>query len=191
MTREGDTRPVPHRRLGGPVAATAMVLALASASQVALAQDKMPSPEEMWRIIQAQDQMLKEQRREIDDLKQRQNETDQKVEATGAMVDQVSTQADTGGGWWDRTSIGGYGELHYQGGDKQEVDFHRFVLFFGHEFTDDIRLFTELELEHSLSGDGKPGEVELEQAYIQVDISDELRANAGVQLVPEIGRAHV
>ncbi|MGB1989400.1 MAG: porin [Cycloclasticus pugetii] len=62
--------------------------------------------------------------------------------------------------------------------------FHRFVLFFGHEFTDDIRFFSELELEHSLSGDGKDGEVELEQAYIDFDLNDNHTARAGLFLLP-------
>jgi len=91
----------------------------------------------------------------------------------------------------DKTSIGGYGELHYnnlsgKGGakDKDEIDFHRFVLFFGHEFTDDIRFFSELELEHSLSGDGKEGEVELEQAYIDFDLNEQHTARAGMFLLP-------
>ncbi len=91
----------------------------------------------------------------------------------------------------DKTSIGGYGELHYnnlsgKGGakDKDEIDFHRFVLFFGHEFTDDIRFFSELELEHSLSGDGKEGEVELEQAYIDFDLNEQHTARAGLFLLP-------
>ena len=46
-------------------------------------------------------------------------------------------------------------------GDKEEIDFHRWVLFLNHRFSDRIKLFSELELEHSLAGDGKPGEVEL------------------------------
>ena len=66
----------------------------------------------------------------------------------------------TGRGWWDQTSLGAYGELHYQGGPVDRVDFHRFVLFLGHEFTNDIRFFSELEIEHALAGDGAPGEVE-------------------------------
>ena len=48
------------------------------------------------------------------------------------------------------------------GEDIDEIDFHRFVLYLGHDFNDTTRMFSEVELEHSLSGDGKPGEVELE-----------------------------
>jgi phosphate-selective porin len=87
--------------------------------------------------------------------------------------------------------LGGYGELHYNnlsgsGGasDKKEVDFHRFVLFIGHEFTDRIRFDAEVELEHSLSGDGKPGEVELEQAFVDFDLNDNHTLRGGLFLLP-------
>ena len=84
-----------------------------------------------------------------------------------------------------KTSIGGYGELHYNNiEDAEEIDFHRFVLFFGHEFTDSVRFFSELELEHSLAGDDKPGEVELEQAYIEMDLTDSTSLKTGLFLIP-------
>jgi hypothetical protein len=109
------------------------------------------------------------------------------VEATTSAVDSaplLSESAGGAGGWWDRTSIGGYGELHYQGGPVDRIDFHRFVLFFGHEFTPDIRFFSEVEIEHALVGGDEPGEVELEQAYVQFDVNAQNRINAGVQLLP-------
>lgn len=85
--------------------------------------------------------------------------------------------------------LGGYGEHHYNNyrGDNSDddmIDAHRFVLFVGYDFSDRIRFFSELELEHSLAGDGKPGEVELEQAYIQFDTSSTTRVTAGLFLVP-------
>lgn len=89
-----------------------------------------------------------------------------------------------GAGWWEKTSIGGYGEMHLNTGDKDQIDFHRWVLFFNHNFNDRIKLFSEFELEHSLSGDGKPGEVELEQAYLEFDLDNGTFAKAGLFLVP-------
>ncbi len=89
-----------------------------------------------------------------------------------------------------RTSIGGYGELHANlldgtnTEDKNSIDFHRFVLFFGHEFNDRLRFFSEVEVEHALSGDGKPGEVEIEQAYIEYDLNQNNQFRAGLFLVP-------
>ncbi len=101
-----------------------------------------------------------------------------------------------GHGTSGKTYVGGYGELHYNnldnktagGSDKEQIDFHRFVLFFGHDFTDKIRFNSEFELEHALSKDtadgSNGGEVELEQAYIEIDLSESSSAKAGVFLVP-------
>ena len=87
--------------------------------------------------------------------------------------------------------IGGYGEIHYnnlsgEGGasDKDEIDFHRFVIYIGYDFNDRIRFSSEVELEHSLSGGDAPGEVELEQAFIDFDLSDSHTARAGLFLLP-------
>jgi hypothetical protein len=82
-------------------------------------------------------------------------------------------------------SIGGYGELHYNNLDSgNEIDYHRFVLYFGHAFTENLSFYSELELEHALAGDGAPGEIELEQAFVQWDFSPSHRARAGMMLVP-------
>lgn len=95
---------------------------------------------------------------------------------------------------FSKVNLGGYGEIHYNhynqdpefGGkqSKDKVDAHRFVLFVGYDFTDKVRFFSEVELEHSLSGDGEPGEVELEQAYIEVDTSANTKLKMGQFLIP-------
>ena len=117
--------------------------------------------------------------------------TDEKVEATGELLEEVAAGGAEGGmvdGWWTRTSIGGYGELHYNGGNKDEIDFHRFVLYFGHEFNDRIRMFSELEFEHAFvedTADGSNGgAVELEQAYVEFDIGQMSASRVGLFLIP-------
>ena len=113
---------------------------------------------------------VQQQQQDITTLKQRLN----------ATADQVSQ-----GMGADSTTIGGYGELHYNNLDsKKELDFHRFVLFFGHQFSDTIRFHSELELEHSLVDEDEKGELELEQAYIDFDLNDRHTARAGLFLVP-------
>ena len=103
------------------------------------------------------------------------------------LADAVESQpASTG----KKVHIGGYGELHYNnlefpdGSKFREIDFHRFVLFFGYDFTDSIRFHSEVELEHSLAGDGKPGEVELEQAYVEFDLTQNTETKVGLFLIP-------
>ena len=57
--------------------------------------------------------------------------------------------------------------VNKESGDSFRPDFHRFVLLFGHSFSDRIKFWSELELEHSLvEGGEESGEVALEQAYL-------------------------
>ena len=165
--------------------------ALLLSTSMTMAQDT-PSIEEVWAIVQQQQAQIEALQAELADARQGLEATEEKVaeseariEATGDFVESMAV-ADTGTA---RTSVGGYGELHYNqisadSGDKDEIDFHRFVLFFGHEFNDRIRFFSEFELEHSLAGDGKPGEVELEQAYVEYMLNDDLYARTGLFLLP-------
>ena len=125
--------------------------------------------------------------------------TEQKLDALTQEVEQLKQQLNVKGGAAPaatahahgdkapgRTHVGGYGEMHYNNWDtgKQELDFHRFVLFFGHNFSDSVRFASELELEHALAGEGEKGEVELEQAYVEMDINDLHAVRAGLMLVP-------
>jgi hypothetical protein len=64
------------------------------------------------------------------------------------------------------------------------MDMHRFVLFFGHQFSDELSFVSELELEHSIAGDGQVGEIELEQAYVQWDYRPSQRLRMGMFLLP-------
>ncbi len=162
------------QELSGTIAfCAAMMLAVPASGQ-----DALPTREEMWAIIQ-------QQQAEIERLKERLDITDEKVEAAGEMIAEAGASSDGGQpGWWERTSLGGYGELHYNGGDVDELDLHRFVLFLGHEFNDRFRLATEIEIEHALAGDGAPGEVEIEQAFIEYDINANFVTRAGVFLIP-------
>ena len=112
-------------------------------------------------------------------------------EQLNLLADQVE-QNSTGSN--DATTIGGYGELHYnnwsddQGNTFKELDFHRFVLMINHEFNDDIRFFSEFEIEHAYIEDtddgSSTGYVAVEQAYVQFDLSEHTKANAGIFLVP-------
>lgn len=160
-----------------------------------------PSSEEMWEMIQQQQQVIADLKARLDETDQRVAVNEEKTEETAEEVEAAAEAFETaqtsssGSSWADRTSIGGYGELHYNNlsddndtvsGDNSldRVDFHRFVLYFGHEFTDNIRFFSELEVEHAISGDGQDGEVELEQAWIEMDINDNHRFRAGLDILP-------
>ena len=150
-----------------------------------------PSVEEMWETIQQQQKLIAVLKARLDDTDQRVTANEAKVEEATEEVEAAAEAFETaqtsmrGSSWADRTTIGGYGELHYNNREgDDEVDFHRFILYFGHEFTENIRFFSELELEHALAGEGKSGEVELEQAWIEADITDHHRLRVGLDILP-------
>jgi hypothetical protein len=134
--------------------------------------------------------ILKSQQAEIEMLKKQLASTNNRVAATAGAVESVASTTESYAKiakWADKTSLGGYGELHYnnkENGNTDEVDAHRFVLFMEHEFTDEVRFFSEVELEHSISGEGKTGEVELEQAFIEWDYAQNHAATFGQFLIP-------
>lgn len=109
------------------------------------------------------------------------NELRAQLEATASAVESNTSSAAP-------VKIGGYGELHYNNSQEQsgkdQLDLHRFVLFVSKEIDAKTRFFSELEVEHNVAGEGKKGEVEVEQAFIEHDLSNQLRAKAGVFLVP-------
>ena len=155
------------------------ISALGATIGVGHAGAQTPTTEELWEIIQKQQEM-------IEALQAKVGETEEKIEAAGEMIDQAASGDD------DPLHWGGYGELHYNAGDTREIDVHRFVFFTEYEFNDKLRLQSEFEIEHALSGDGnvpngsagKPGEVEIEQAFIEWDVGEAQHLYGGVHLVP-------
>ena len=114
---------------------------------------------------------------------------------------EVIEEGNTGGepGWWTRTFIGGYGELHWEmahiskdttagdPGSTKKLDAHRYVTFIGHEFNEWLMFNSEVELEHAYVKDGH-GAVELEQMYLEQNLGylgyDNTFIKYGIFLVP-------
>ncbi len=122
-------------------------------------------------------QQIEQQQRQLDQMKM---QLDAAVESIESGAERQSSA---------QTSLGGYGELHYSNSDSgDELDFHRFVLFVGHQFSERTRFYSEIELEHAFIEDsdngGSKGEVELEQAFIEHDFTEALTGRAGVFLMP-------
>ncbi len=206
------------------VSATAMVLAMAAGMTAlpgpALSAEQaqaMPGMEQMWALIQKQQQQIAALQKALEaraaparpsetagpaaqpaleELSQRIDAQNTKIEAASGLLENLLQDGTGGQGWWKNTSLGGYGEMHYNGGRKDKLDFHRFVLFAGHRFNDWLRFASELEVEHVIASsdpdDG--GEVELEQAFVEADLtrgaglrlgaSDSHALKAGIFLVP-------
>jgi len=171
------------------IALTGMWCTTATAAEVTL--------EQLWAIVQQQQEQISELREALEATRTKLAGTETQVrvaeEQLDATADYIARVESAGSA--SRTSIGGYGELHYSDldaddpdGDFQELDFHRFVLSFGHQFSDRLRFFSELEVEHTLledTADGDSGgEVALEQAFLEFDLNETHWLRAGLSLVP-------
>ena len=173
------------KKHGSLLSAFALICLLASTDTQA-----QMSNAELLQRLDAMQQQIDELKQQLAQTQDQTKETDAKVEAVAEVIETTPQQvADT-----RKTTLGGYGELHYNNlsasdssRDLEEIDFHRFVLFIGHEFNDKTRFYSELELEHSLvadTGGDTPGEVELEQAFLEFDLQKNMHARAGIFLLP-------
>jgi len=155
--------------------------------------------EDMLSLIEAQQKQIELLQQQLDatqatlqSLKEQVEEntlvSEEANEKAEILADNMESQPATAK---SATTLGGYGELHVNmlenqrtGEETNTLDLHRFVLFLGHDFNDRLRFNGELEIEHAVSGGDAPGEVEVEQAYIEYDWATRQSLRAGVILVP-------
>jgi len=132
---------------------------------------------------------------EIENLKQQQikeqnNRTEQE-ETISKLSRQVETVRQTEVSKRDHVfnkfHFGGYGEMHANinlDNDKDLFDLHRIVFYAGYDFSDWIKLNSEIEIEHGFVSDDSGGEVVIEQAAIDFMINDAINIRAGRILTP-------
>jgi hypothetical protein len=148
------------------------------------AQTQAATQEELETKVQALSQQLQELQREISELKQQAPSTvntpqvaSQTQGLTSASPDQTRVPT-----WF------GYGEINYSRprGDSADAtaDLGRFVIGLEYAFDDRTRLMSEVEVEHAVSSSNDPGEVEIEQAYVERELTNGLYGRAGLFLIP-------
>ena len=86
------------------------------------------------------------------------------------------------------TVLTSYGEITYnrttRATQNTQADMARFVLGYEHRFDARTKVVTELEVEHAVSSADDAGEVEVEQAYVEYQITPNLAVQGGLFLVP-------
>ena len=86
------------------------------------------------------------------------------------------------------TVLTSYGEINYnrptRANQNTQVDVRRFVLGYQHRFDEKTKVVTELEVEHAVSSASDPGEVEVEQAFIERQLTPTWALRAGLMLMP-------
>ena len=84
--------------------------------------------------------------------------------------------------------IWGYGEIYYTHPTKEpkhtEADLARAVFGIGYKFDDRTSFNSEFEVEHAVASASDAGEFEVEQFYIDHQLTDSINAKAGLYLMP-------
>lgn len=86
------------------------------------------------------------------------------------------------------TRLTSYGEINLTVPTNRSadtvLDLRRFVIGFQHRFNGKTKLVTELEVEHAVSSADDAGEVAVEQAYFERELSPSLALRGGLMLMP-------
>ena len=165
---------------------------------------KPETMEDMWEIIQAQQQQINrmQQRLETENVAELEHKTTvlteevEKMRTNMVIPEQKEYKSQYGLGpaaskvyQVDQgLSIGAYGEANYQsfigdeGNKVDNADFERLVLYFGYKFTDSIIFNSEIEFEHSSTS--KSGSVSVEFAALDFLLDPMVNLRAGMLLMP-------
>ncbi len=163
-----------------------LVLGGALASFSLQAATEKETVEDLTRRIESLEKALKQS----ESVKNKKTENEKALEKKVEMLADIIEKGDAAGGMSQSpVHMGGYGELHYNaldanGEDIRELDFHRMVLFFGYQFNDWARFVTEVEVEHIIASGSSRGAVEVEQAYVEMDLASNLHLKTGAMLMP-------
>ncbi|MDT8997891.1 hypothetical protein RQP53_01225 [Paucibacter sp. APW11] len=86
------------------------------------------------------------------------------------------------------TVLSGYAELNYNRPSKSSkdasADLRRLVLGYQHRFDEKTKVVAEIEVEHAVASADDAGEVAIEQAYIEHQLSPSLALHGGLFLMP-------
>jgi hypothetical protein len=141
-------------------------------------------PEQLETKLNALAEQVTALQSELADLKAQMAQSSARPPAPAASqaVASVPAQSEAKLGWF------GYGELNYSrptgDGSAASADVGRFVLGASYQFDEKTRFVSELELEHAVSSADDPGEVEVEQAYIERRLGERTYAKMGLFLIP-------
>jgi hypothetical protein len=136
--------------------------------------------------IDALSQQLQELKAELQQVKAQnealavqQEQQTQKVQAAASSVPSSSL---------DNVSLWGYGEVNYERPihdvENTTADLARAVFGIGYRFDERTRFNSEYEIEHAVSSASDPGEVEVEQFYVDHQLANWIAVKGGLMLIP-------
>lgn len=103
-----------------------------------------------------------------------------------ALTEEISKVKDAGSGEESKLSFGGYGKMDYtnfRDGGQDKLDIYRFIMYMDYEFSDRVKLVSEIEWEHG-GRESTGGYGIVEQAYLDFKVADNHSVKVGHVLVP-------
>ncbi len=201
------------KRFNRQLCSAAVLAALGSAAVAAEGELSKPQTmEEMWKIIQAQQQQINQMSKKLEEVNKTAKTTevaalDHKTNVLAEEVEKIRTEMfipedieyksayglgpaaskvyQVGKG----LSIGGYGEANYQAivgdetGKNDNADLERLVLYAGYKFTDNILFNSEIEFEHATTGEGAEEKGEVSVEFAALDFFIDPMANVRAGMV--------
>lgn len=99
-----------------------------------------------------------------------------------------TTMASAASSMAQKTVISSYGEINYSrptnATNQAQADVGRAVIGITHRFDEKTKMVAEFEWEHAIASSGDKGETEVEQLYVEHELNNNLRAKAGLFLMP-------
>jgi len=146
------------------------------------AQAQTPAEQELLRRV---DQLAAELAKLRTELAQLQQQAPTQPSAPAASIAALVEPAPAAQA---RTVLGGYAELNYNrpnnNGKDAQADLRRLVLGVQHRFDEKTKIVTEIEVEHAVASAGDPGEVAIEQAYVEHQFHPNWALRGGLFLMP-------
>ncbi|HMW22927.1 MAG TPA: porin [Burkholderiaceae bacterium] len=176
MTASTPALPIAQaRRVGRVPRLPAAALLMAAAAALPLAAEAQAAPVDEAMLRQRLDQQAAELQRlkaDLDAVKQRQAAAPAAAAAASGEPATVLTS---------------YGELNLNRPRKSadsQADLRRLVFGFQHRFDARTRVVTEVEVEHAVASASDSGEVAVEQAYVERQLTPDWSLRGGLFLVP-------
>jgi hypothetical protein len=117
------------------------------------------------------------------------NEIETLTQKVNALTEEIAKiqENDSNSNTMEKLNFGGYGKMdytNYRDSDSvSKLDMYRFILYAGYEFSDRVKLVSELEWEHG-GRESTGGYGIVEQAYLDFKATDNLSVKVGHVLVP-------
>ncbi len=176
------TRAIPFKPKRVPLAASLLLVASSTFAQ------STPEADLARKVEQLAAELVKVQA-QLAEL-QRQRTVEPQAPAAPSQASEVASSngAPSAAPREPATVLSSYGEINYnrptKASENAQADVRRFVIGIQHRFDAKTKVVGEVEVEHAVSSSGDPGEVAIEQAYVEHQLRPSLAVRAGLFLMP-------